>query len=115
MALKTAYILRRPVVEIRFGRVCCAWAILWEHTVAVVCEFGRVEANCRVLLSLLALTNAGARWPSVEQRALVVMFTCRGWAEARAVFPGAAQNTASGRRDGGADGLGQAQIMWEIR
>jgi hypothetical protein len=70
MALKTAYILRRPVVEIKFGRVCCAWADLWKHTVAVVCEFGRVEANRRVLLGLLALTNAVARWPSVKQRAL---------------------------------------------
>jgi hypothetical protein len=45
MALKTAYILRRPVVDIRFGSVCCACVDLWEHTVAVAAEICRAEAN----------------------------------------------------------------------
>ena len=34
-ALKTAYVLRRWVVDIRFGSVCWAWADLRENTVAV--------------------------------------------------------------------------------
>jgi hypothetical protein len=76
MALKTAYILRRPVVEIRFGSVCCACVDLWEHTVAVTWQIRRVEANtsccCEGLLAPLTNTVQGGR------RGALWMFTRRG-------------------------------------
>jgi hypothetical protein len=45
MALKTAYVLRRLVVEIKFGSVCCACEDLWENTVAVAAYTGDVKAQ----------------------------------------------------------------------